>query len=75
MNILLLGKTGQISSEIQKIMDVNAFDRNDLNFLDLKSCEKILESTNADLIINTVNVSPNESVDQIINFLLGNKYI
>lgn len=73
MNILLLGKTGQVSSEIQKIMDVNSFDRNDFNFLDLKSCEKILDNINTDIIINTVaytdveGAENNEELATIIN--------
>jgi len=45
------------------------------NFIGLAKSSPYEHPKNADLIINTVNVSPNESVDQIINFLLGNKYI
>ncbi|MDA9178491.1 dTDP-4-dehydrorhamnose reductase [Amylibacter sp.] len=54
MKVLLFGKTGQVARELCDRPNVTAIDRNTADFTDHKKVLEIIQSTDADIIINTV---------------------
>ena len=54
MKILVLGKNGQVARELQKFSNISFVGKEDLNFLDLENCKKIIMETDSELIINAV---------------------
>ena len=54
MKILVFGKTGQVATELARRADVTAIGRDDADFSDAEAVIKIVEQTDADIIINAV---------------------
>lgn len=54
MKILVLGKTGQVATELAARAQVTALGREDADFCDPEALIKVIENTDADVIINAV---------------------
>jgi len=54
MKILVFGKTGQVATELAKRADVIAIGRDQADFSDPEAVISIVETTDADVIINAV---------------------
>ncbi len=73
MRVLVFGKTGQVAMELQRHADVIALDRSQANLSDPKACAKIIEQTDADVIINAAaytavdGAETDEATAKIIN--------
>jgi len=52
MKVLVFGKTGQVAMELQRQADVITLDRNQADLSDPEACAKIIQQTDADVIIN-----------------------
>lgn len=52
MKVLVFGKTGQVAMELQRHADVIALDRSQADLSDPEACAKIVEQTDADVVIN-----------------------
>ncbi|MCK4861936.1 MAG: dTDP-4-dehydrorhamnose reductase [Rhodobacteraceae bacterium] len=52
MKVLVFGKTGQVAMELQRHADVIALDRSQADLSDPEACAKIIQRTDADVIIN-----------------------
>lgn len=73
MKILVFGKTGQVAMELQRQADLIALDRSQADLSDPKACAKIVEQTNADVVINAAaytavdGAEPEEDLARLIN--------
>ena len=61
MKVLVFGKTGQVATELQRQANVIALSRNEADLSDPAACSRIIELTDADVIINAAAYT---SVDQ-----------
>jgi dTDP-4-dehydrorhamnose reductase len=52
MKVLVFGKNGQVAMELQRQADVIALDRSQADLSDPAACAKIIQQTDADVIIN-----------------------
>ena len=52
MKVLVFGKSGQVALELQRQADVIALDRSQADLSDPETCAKIIEQTDADVVIN-----------------------
>ena len=52
MKALVFGKSGQVAMELQRQADVTALDRSQADLSDPEACAKIIQQTDADVIIN-----------------------
>jgi dTDP-4-dehydrorhamnose reductase len=73
MKILVFGETGQVARELQRQADVTALDRSQADLSDPAACAAIVQSADADVIINAAaytavdQAEANESLATTIN--------
>ena len=73
MKVLVFGKTGQVAMELQRQADVTALDRSQADLSDPEACTKIIQQTDADVIINAAAYTAvdaaetDEDVARVIN--------
>jgi len=73
MKVLVFGKSGQVALELQRQADVIALDRSQADLSDPEACAKVIEQTDADVIINAAaytavdDAETNEDMAKLIN--------
>lgn len=73
MKILMFGKTGQVATELRRQADVTALDRDQAGLSNPAACVKIIEQTDADVIINAAaytavdQAEANENLAKLVN--------
>ena len=63
MKVLVFGKTGQVAMELQRQADVISLDRSQADLSDPEACAKIIEQTEADLIINAAAYTATDAAE------------
>ena len=73
MKVLVFGKSGQVALELQRQADVIALDRSQADLSDPEACAKVIQQTDADVIINAAaytavdDAETNEDLVRLIN--------